>query len=105
MGDRRKFLSALIIPDFIELEAWAKRQGIVYSGKKDMVRNQDVIRLYSREIDAIMKDFARVEQVRRFAVLDDVWGIESGELTPTLKVKRRVIEEKYAGLIDSLYRE
>jgi long-chain acyl-CoA synthetase len=105
IGDRRKFLSALIIPDFAELEIWAKRQGLVYSGKKDMVRNQDVIRLYAHEIESIMKNFARVEQVRRFAVLDDVWGIESGELTPTLKVKRRSIEAKYAELIESLYRE
>jgi long-chain acyl-CoA synthetase len=105
LGDRRKYLSALILPDFNELEIWAKRQGIVYSGKDDMVRNQDVIRLYAHEIETIMKDFARVEQIRRFTVLSDVWGIETGELTPTLKVKRRVIESKYAELIDSLYKE
>ncbi|HEY1406626.1 MAG TPA: long-chain fatty acid--CoA ligase [Spirochaetota bacterium] len=105
IGDRRKFLSALIIPEFSEIEKWAKRQGIVFVNRAEMAKSPDVRALFSAQIEKVMKDFARVEQVKSFAVLDDIWGIDTGELTPSLKVKRRVIEEKYAQLIDSLYRD
>ena len=105
IGDRRKFLSALIIPDFNELEKWAKKKGIVYSGRKDMAGHSEVKALFEHEIENIMKDFARVEQIRRFTLLDDVWGIDSGELTGSLKIKRRVVEAKYAAVIDAMYAE
>jgi long-chain acyl-CoA synthetase len=105
IGDRRKYLSALIIPDFAELEKWAKKKGIVYSGRKDMVSHGDVKNLFTHEIENIMKDFARVEQVRNFTLLDDAWSIDSGELTGSLKIKRRVVEAKYAAVIDAMYGE
>lgn len=105
IGDRRKFLSALVIPDFAELEKWAKKKGIVYSGRNDMAGHSEVKALFEHEIESIMKDFARVEQIRRFTLLDDVWSIDSGELTGSLKVKRRVVEAKYAAVIDSMYAE
>ena len=105
IGDRRKFLSALVIPDFVELEKWAKRRGIVYSGRKDMTGHREVRSLFEHEIETIMKDFARVEQIRRFTLLDDAWSIDSGELTGSLKIKRRVIEKKYAAVIDRMYAE
>jgi long-chain acyl-CoA synthetase len=105
IGDRRKYLSALIIPDFAELEKWAHKKGVVYSGRKDMVNHGDVKSLFSQEIESIMKDFARVEQIRRFTLVDDVWSIDSGELTGSLKIKRRVIEAKYAAAIESMYKE
>ncbi|MGL4370539.1 MAG: AMP-dependent synthetase/ligase [Spirochaetota bacterium] len=103
IGDRRKYLSVLIIPDFAELEKWAKRQGIIYSGRKDMVSHGDVRALFGHEIENLMKNFARVEQIRKFTLLDEQWSIESGELTGSLKVKRRVIEEKYKAAIDAMY--
>ena len=105
IGDRRKFLSALVIPDFVELEKWAKKKGIVYSGRKDMTGHSEVRALFEHEIESIMKDFARVEQIRRFTLLDDVWSIDSGELTGSLKVKRRIVEAKYAAVIDAMYVE
>jgi long-chain acyl-CoA synthetase len=105
VGDRRKYLSALIIPDFNELEKWAKRQKLSFSGREEMVKSPEVRTLFSEQIDSMMKDFARVEQVKSFALISDVWGIDTGELTPSLKIKRRVIESKYEKLIDGLYVE
>ena len=105
IGDRRKYLSALIIPDFGELEKWAKKKGVIYSDRKDMIQHSEVISLFSHEIENIMKNFARVEQIRRFTLLDDAWSIDSGELTGSLKIKRRVVEAKYSAVIDSMYTE
>jgi len=105
VGDRRKFLSALVIPEMEELEKWAKKHGIFANDRKEMVRHHEVKKLYSREIESKTKDFARVEKIRSFVLLDDIWGIDTGELTPSLKVKRRVIETKYANLIEAIYRE
>ncbi|HNX58223.1 MAG TPA: AMP-binding protein, partial [Spirochaetota bacterium] len=105
VGDRRKYLSALIIPDFTELEKWAKRGGLSFASHEEMVKSPEVRELFSEQIDAMMSDFARVEQVKSFALISDVWGINTGELTPSLKIKRRVIESKYEKLIDSLYTE
>ena len=103
VGDRRKYLSALIIPDFTELEKWAKRGKLSFASREEMVKSPEVRELFSEQIDAMMSDFARVEQVKSFALISDVWGINTGELTPSLKIKRRVIESKYEKLIDSLY--
>jgi len=105
IGDRRKYLSALIIPDFIELEKWANRKGIVYSGRRDMINHGDVQALFACEIENIMRDFARVEQIRKFTLLDDVWSIDSGELTGSLKIKRSVVAEKYSAAIEKMYEE
>ncbi len=103
IGDKRKYLSALVIPSFPEVEKWAKQQGISYSGHGDLVNNRQVIDLIAQEIDKHMKQFSRVEQIRKFKLLDAEWTQATDELTPTLKVKRRVIEKKYAGEIESLY--
>jgi long-chain acyl-CoA synthetase len=105
IGDRRKYLSALVIPAFDQLEKWAVQSGLEYKDKRELVEMDEVRELYEREIYNVIKDFARVEQIKRFRVLDTVWGIDTGELTPSLKVKRRVIEEKYAEIIDSMYRD
>jgi long-chain acyl-CoA synthetase len=105
IGDRRKFLTALVIPAFHELELWAHAQGILDSGRKELLENVQVKKFYTEELGRLLGDVARVEQVKRFTLLSDVWSIETGELTPTLKVKRRVIEKKYADVIDAMYAE
>jgi len=103
IGDNRKYLSALIVPAFAELEAWAKNSGVQFTNRRELVDDPKVKDLYTREIEEHMKDYARVEQIRKFAVLDKEWSQETDELTPTLKLKRRVINQKYNPVIEGMY--
>ncbi len=103
IGDNRNFLSALIVPAFAELENWAKAGGIAFSSRKELLEKPEVNKLFEKEIAEHTKHFARVEQIRRFRLLDAEWSQETDELTPTLKVKRRVISAKYAKEIESMY--
>jgi long-chain acyl-CoA synthetase len=105
VGDRRKYLSALIIPNFTELGRWAKSRGLDSADKDSLISNKEVNAFFEKELEDQLKHVARVEQIRRFTLINDAWGIESGELTPTLKVKRRVIEKKYADVINAMYSE
>lgn len=105
IGDRRKYLSALVIPSFENLEKWAKSKGIAYSGNSDLVANSAVNEMLRGEIDRIMRNYARVEQIRKFTMLDAEWTQDTGEITPSLKVKRRVIEDKYGSFIEAMYPE
>ncbi len=103
IGDNRKYLSALIVPAFTELEAWAKNNGIQFSSRIELIENPKVKDLFTREIEENMKDYARVEQIRKFALIEKEWSQETDELTPTLKLKRRVINQKFNNIIESLY--
>ena len=103
IGDKRKYLSALVIPNFEEVKKWAKTKGMAFNSNAEMVTNEEVNKLIAGELDTYTKQFARVEQLRKFKLLDAEWTQETDELTPTLKVKRRVIEQKYASEIESLY--
>ncbi len=103
IGDNRKYLAALIVPAFPELQKWAKKNGVAFSVNADLIENDKVLALIDSEIKSNMKSFARGEQIRRFRLLDAEWSQESGELTPSLKVKRRVINDKYAKEIESMY--
>ena len=103
IGDNRKYLSALIVPSFENLEKWASERGISYGSRRELLSNDQVVALFEKEIEENMKDFARVEQIRKFTLLDTLWSQETGELTPTLKVKRRVISQKYAQYIEAMY--
>ncbi len=103
IGDRRKYLSALVIPAFEALEKWAKKSGVPFAGKKDLIEKPEVVSLIGSEIEKYTKQYSRVEQIRKFKLLDAEWTQQTDELTPTQKVKRRVIEAKYAKEIESLY--
>ena len=103
IGDNRRFLSALIVPAFAELERWATAHEISFDSRAVLIARPDVQTLFRDEIDKCMSDFARVEQIRKFTLLDREWSQETGELTPTLKLKRRVIYQKYSQTIDGLY--
>ncbi len=103
IGDKRKYLSALIIPAFDEVKKWAKRKNIQFTDSTDLIQKSEVNELISNEIEKFTKNLARVEQIRKFKLLDAEWSQETGELTPTLKLKRRVIDEKYAKEIESMY--
>lgn len=103
IGDRRKYLSALIIPAFEELHKWARNNDLAFTDNRDLISNEKVIELFANEIEEHTQQFSRVEQIRRFRLLDAEWTQETDELTPTLKVKRRIIEKKYAQEIESMY--
>ncbi|HPB83135.1 MAG TPA: AMP-binding protein [Spirochaetota bacterium] len=105
IGDRRKFLSALIIPVFDELRKWAKSKKISFSNNSELISNELVVGLIAEEIDKYTKRFSRVEQIRKFKLLDAEWTQATEELTPTLKIKRAVVEKKYAREIESMYME
>ena len=103
IGDRRKYLSSLIVPEFTELAKWAKKNGVTASDRVALINNEKIIALIDSEIKTLMQSFARVEQIRRFTLLPNDWTQDSGELTPSLKVKRHVIEEKYVEQIEAMY--
>jgi len=105
VGDGRKFISALVVPAFELLDQWAQSKNLVFKDRKEMVKSPEVVALYKLRIDEVNKEFARFEQVKKFALMGHEFTVETGELTPTQKFKRRVIEEKYKDIIDSFYKE
>ncbi len=105
IGDRRKFMSALVVPNFEKLEEYAKFNKIPYEDKQDLIKNEDIIKFLEAEIDRATPNFASYEKVKRIALLDKEFTIADGEITPTFKIKRNVVEEKYKDLIDALYVE
>ncbi|HWR67604.1 MAG TPA: long-chain fatty acid--CoA ligase, partial [Desulfomonilia bacterium] len=103
IGDNRKYLAALIVPSYATLEAWAKDNNIAFTGRKDLAGKPEVQKLYEKELEEHMKDYARVEQIRKFTLLETEWSQDTGELTPTMKVKRKVINQKYGPVIEAMY--
>ncbi len=103
IGDRRMFLTALIVPDFDSLKEYADARNIEYVSIADLVKDPAINELIDIEINGIQKDLANYERVRRFTLLEKQFSIEEGELTPTQKVRRKVIEERYGHLIDNMY--
>ena len=103
IGDNRKYLSALIVPSFASLEAWAKNNNITFTGRKDLISKSEVQKLFEAEIGQYMKDYARVEQIRKFTLLEAEWSQATGELTPTMKLKRTILNQKYRAHIESMY--
>jgi long-chain acyl-CoA synthetase len=103
IGDNRKYLSALIVPAFATLESYAKGQNIAFANRQELIGHPDIIALYEKDIATLMKDYGRVEQIKRFCLLDKEWSQDTGELTPTMKLKRAVIMKKYAKEIEGMY--
>lgn len=105
IGDKRKYLSALVVPNIEELKKWAAKNGIETNSTDELLKNNQVNELIQKEIADNTTQFARVEQIRRFTLLEAEWSQETGELTPKQSVKRRVIESKYATHIDAMYED
>jgi long-chain acyl-CoA synthetase len=105
IGDRRKFLSALLVPDFEALKPWAEKQGVHAGGNEELVADPQVRDLIAREVAAVNAHLAGFEKIVAWELLPNEFTLETGEITPTLKVKRRVINQKYGSIIDRLYAE
>lgn len=103
IGDRRKFLAALIIPNFEKLERDARNLGIAFSSREELVENPQVKLLIQKELDHFNRTLDRQEKIRRFVLLPNDFSIETGEITPSLKVKRKVVDEKFKTVIDGMY--
>ncbi|HDP23930.1 MAG TPA: long-chain fatty acid--CoA ligase [Deltaproteobacteria bacterium] len=105
IGDNRSYLTSLIVPAFEILEPWAKENGIAFSSRDELLRHEKVKSLFDEEIEKYMAGFARVEQIKKYTLMSQPWTQDTGELTPTLKVKRRIIINKFADVIDKMYAE
>jgi long-chain acyl-CoA synthetase len=105
IADSRKFVSALIVPAFAELEEYAKSIGLPSVDRATLLSYVEVRALYERIISECQHDFAPYERIKRFVLLPAPFTMESGELTDTLKLRRPVIASRYASEIDSMYRE
>ncbi len=105
IGNGRKFPAALIVPDWDQLRSYAEFKGIDARTPAEFCKHPRIIDLFERQVAALTPDLAQYERVKRIALLEHEFTIDGGELTPTLKVKRRVIDEKYRGVIDRLYEE
>jgi len=103
VGDRHKFISALISPNFAALDGWARHAGIETPDRKALVSDNRVIALYAEVVREANSGLANFETIKRFRLVPDEWTQDSGELTPSMKLKRRVVNEKYAAEIAELY--
>ncbi|HMO61111.1 MAG TPA: long-chain fatty acid--CoA ligase [Ferruginibacter sp.] len=103
VGAEQKFVGALIVPSMPNLKEWMRQKDIAFTTNEDAVNHPEVLRLYRELIDSFNNFFNHVEQIKRFELLPHEWTIESGELTPTLKLKRKVIMEKYRDAVERIY--
>jgi len=103
VGDKHKFISALLAPNFVALQAWAAQHGVEAGSRAELVADSRVVALYSEIVREANAGLANFETVKRFRVVADEWTQESGELTPSMKLKRRAITARYAAVIAALY--
>jgi long-chain acyl-CoA synthetase len=103
VGDKRKFASVLVSPNFGPLEEWARENDVSFASRAELVSNPKVQALYEGIVEGVNGNLARFERLKRVLVVEDEFTIENGVLTPTMKIKRRVIEERYRRQIDELY--
>jgi long-chain acyl-CoA synthetase len=105
IGDGRMYCTALVVPEFETLREFANKEGISFSNDHELVTHESVRRLFQQEIDQLQRDLPNFERVRRFQLLPVPLTVEDGEITPTLKVRRKVVEQKYAHLIEKMYED
>lgn len=103
VGEGQKFPSALIIPEFSALQFWARQQGIHWESNADLIKNAKIVQKMEEEVRQTMLSVAKYEQVKKIVLLDKLFTIQDGELTPTLKLKRKVIYNKFESVILPLY--
>jgi long-chain acyl-CoA synthetase len=105
VGDKHKFISALVSPNFAALEQWARDHSIEAKSRSELVADSRVVALYGEIVREVNGSLANFESLKRFRVVADEWSQESGELTPSMKLMRRVITSRYAAVIDALYED
>jgi long-chain acyl-CoA synthetase len=103
LGENEKFVSALIVPSFLNLEEWCQKNALDHSSKEKMVKSPEALALMKEEVERLNETFGKVEKVKKFELMVDEWSVDTGELTPTMKVKRKVVIEQYKDLIAAMY--
>jgi len=104
IGNERMFVTSLIVPQIEHLKSLAKKLKVEYLDEKELHTNKEILKEIEKDINSVQKNLATYEKVRRFALLEKPFTIEDNELTPTMKIKRRVVEEKYKELIEKMYK-
>lgn len=105
VGDKHKFACVLISPNFAILESWARVKGVEFTDRNNLLRNERVVARYQRIVNEVNATLAPYETIKRLALVPDEWSIETDELTPSMKLKRRVVEKKYAAQIAEFYKD
>jgi long-chain acyl-CoA synthetase len=103
IGNARKFPSALIVPSFDALRLYAKSLGVESKDNAELARNSRIVEYFKKKVDEVTRDLAPHEKIKKIALIDQEFSVESGELTPTLKVRRKFVEDKHRAVIDALY--
>lgn len=104
IGDGEKMPAAFIQPDFEFVKQWASRKGLSLNDNKQVAESNEVKERIQQEVDEINKKFGNYEQIKKFEITPDIWSVDGGEMTPTLKLKRKAVKEKYQDLYDRIYR-
>jgi len=103
VGEKQNFMAALIVPDFDALKEYASQEGISFSKQSELLEDPKIKEIFSKEVKAMSRELSQHEKIRDFRLLDKSFTVENGELTPTLKVKRKVVEKEYKHLIDDIF--
>ncbi|MEP6596420.1 MAG: long-chain fatty acid--CoA ligase, partial [Ginsengibacter sp.] len=103
IGANQKYTGALIIPSFPNLKEWCRMNNITYTTDEQMIKNNEVIVMYKDLVESFNKYFNHVEQIKKFELLPHDWSVQSGEMTPKLSLKRKVIMEKYRDVVERIY--
>ena len=103
LGEGRKFVGALIVPEFTRLQAYARSQGISFQNRQELVAHPEIHALIRRQVDEATRWLPSYERIRRFVLLAQEFTIASGELSATLKIKRRVVEERRQAEIEEMF--
>jgi long-chain acyl-CoA synthetase len=105
IADERKFVSALIVPDYKLVKEYADKKGIVYKDMPELLKKNEIMELFREHIDTLQQQFAHYEQIKKFTLLPEPFSMDKGELTNTLKIKRNVLMVNYAKEIEEMYKE
>jgi long-chain acyl-CoA synthetase len=103
VGEGKNFVSALIVPNFANLKDWCEKNGVKVASNADIAKSKEVFNLIKADVDRLNKNFGQWETIKKFELIPHEWTIEGGEMTPTMKVKRKVVHEKYKDLIEKMY--
>jgi len=103
IGEGRKFVSALIVPSFNYLKTWMQLHNIAFTTNEEAIKNPEVIKKYTSVVDEINKQFNHVEQIKKFELLPEEWSLHTGEMTPKMSLKRKVVMEKFKNKVEKIY--
>ena len=103
VGENQKFAGAIIIPSFSDLKEWCIENKVAYSSNSEMIKHPEILKLYAKEVNELNKGLGETEKIKKHVLLADEWSIANGLLTPTLKVKRKLLIEKYKDVIEKMF--